>query len=104
MYITSAMFEVHCFHISKDILCFVICLPLEPLMTSPVFWKKLEYLSNVRQYSKNENTILFFVLKALQISFIYFLLHRHFKKDDKNVTFKMDSCCTHEHSCGHENP
>ena len=37
MYITSAMFEVHCCNISKDILYFVICLPLEPLMTSPAF-------------------------------------------------------------------
>jgi len=66
------MFEVHCSNISKDFLYFVICLPLEPLMTSPVFWQKLEYLPNVRQYFKNENTILFFVLKALQISFIFF--------------------------------
>ena len=37
VYITSAMFEVHCSNISKDILYFAICLPLEPLMTSPVF-------------------------------------------------------------------
>ena len=37
MYNTSAMFEAHCSNLSKDILYFVICLPLEPLMTSPVF-------------------------------------------------------------------
>ena len=59
MYTTSAKFEEHCSNISKDILHFVICLPLEPLMTSPVFKEKLEYLRNERQYFKNESTILF---------------------------------------------
>ena len=58
MYITSAKFEKHRSKISKDILHFVICLPLEPLMTSPVFKQKLEYLPNEKQYLKNESTIL----------------------------------------------
>ena len=40
VYITSAKFEEHRSNISKDILHFVICLPLEPLMTSPVFLTK----------------------------------------------------------------
>ena len=58
MYITSVKFEEHCSNISRDILHFVICLPLEPLMTSPVFKQKLEYLPNEKQYFKNESTIL----------------------------------------------
>ena len=37
VYITSAKFEEHRSNISRDILHFVICLPLEPLITSPVF-------------------------------------------------------------------
>ena len=40
MYITSAKFEEHHCNISKDILHCVICLPLEPLMMSPVFLTK----------------------------------------------------------------
>ena len=39
-HITSAKFEEHRSNISKDILHFVICPPLEPLMTSPVFLTK----------------------------------------------------------------
>ena len=59
MYITSAKFEEHRSNISKDtgILHFVICLPLEPRMTLPVFKQKLEYLPNEKQYFKNESTI-----------------------------------------------
>ena len=58
IYITSAKFEEHRSNISKDILHFVICLPLEPLMTSLVFQQKLEYLLNEKCYFKNESTIL----------------------------------------------
>ena len=58
MYITSAKFEEHRSNISKDILHFVICLPLESLMTSPVFKQKFEYLPNEKQYFKSESTVL----------------------------------------------
>ena len=58
MDITSAKFEEHRSNISKDILHFVICPPLEPLMTSPVFKQKLEYLPNEKQYFKNDSTII----------------------------------------------
>ena len=37
MHITSAKVEEHRPNISKDILHFVICLPVDPLMTPPVF-------------------------------------------------------------------
>ena len=37
LYIISGKFEEHRSNISTDILHFVICLALEPLMTSPVF-------------------------------------------------------------------
>ena len=52
MYITSFKFEEHRSNISKDILRIVIGLPLEPLMTSPVFKRKIECLPNEKQHFK----------------------------------------------------
>ena len=49
MYIISAKFEEHRSNISKDILDFVICPPLEPLMTSPVFFSKSLNISRMRR-------------------------------------------------------
>ena len=58
IFITSAKFEEQCSNISKDILDFVIFLLLEPLIMSPVFKQKLEYLLNEKQYFKNKNSTL----------------------------------------------
>ena len=58
MFISSAKFEEHRSNFSKDILRFMICLPLEPLMTSPIFKQKHQYVPNEKQRFKNENTIL----------------------------------------------
>ena len=75
IYITSAKFEEQCFYISKDILDFVIFLSSEPLMTSPVFTLKLDYLPKEKQYFKNENsTLLLFQRPSKSASFIFYFI------------------------------
>ena len=75
MYITSAKFEEHRSNISRDILHFVICLPLKPLMTSPVFNKNLN-ISWMRSNLSKTRAPFFFRSKGLPNKlqlFFYFI-------------------------------
>ena len=72
IYITSAKFEEHRFNISKDILHFVICLPLESQMKLPVFFNKNLNISQMKGNISKTRAPFFFCSEGLPNKFHLF--------------------------------